>query len=625
MCGITGIFHLNGEPAGPVALRLMTDAIAHRGPDGEGFYTDAFLGFGHRRLAIIDLSPAGHQPMISRDGSVALTYNGEVYNFQELRAELEALGHQFRSRTDSEVVLNAWLEWGETCVPRFNGMFAFAIWDKREQSLFLVRDRYGIKPLYYACWGHTFLFGSEQKAILAHPAARRELDKKALLEYFTFQNIFTDRTLLEGVKLLPPASVARISLGGNGTPQITCYWDYRFREPDHPADPREYREELDRLMRQAVSRQLVTDVELGAYLSGGMDSGTLTALAARDLPYIKTFTCGFDLSSASGIEMGFDERVKAEAMSARFRTEHYEMVLKAGDMERVLPKLAWHIEEPRVGQSYPNYYAAQLASKFVKVVLSGMGGDELFGGYPWRYYRAAVCNDFEHYIDQYYLYWQRLVDNRYIKQLFAPIWDDVKDVWTRDIFRDVFLTHDNELDRPEDYINHSLYFEAKTFLHGLFVIEDKLSMAHSLETRVPFMDNDLVDFAMSCPVNLKLNNLAEVVRINENDPGDKQGQFFQKTKDGKQILRDVMRQYIPNDIANADKQGFSAPDASWFKGESIEFVKRKLMNDHARIYYWLDRDAVQQLVGEHLSGEKNRRLLVWSLLSVEEFLNRGVA
>lgn len=625
MCGITGIFHLNGEPAGPVALRLMTDAIAHRGPDGEGFYTDAFLGFGHRRLAIIDLSPAGHQPMISRDGSVALTYNGEVYNFQELRAELEALGHQFRSKTDSEVVLNAWLEWSETCVPRFNGMFAFAIWDKREQSLFLVRDRYGIKPLYYACWGQTFLFGSEQKAILAHPAARRELDKKALLEYFTFQNIFTDRTLLEGVKLLPPASVARISLGGNGTPQITCYWDYRFREPDHPADPREYREELDRLMRQAVSRQLVTDVELGAYLSGGMDSGTLTALAARDLPYIKTFTCGFDLSSASGIEMGFDERVKAEAMSARFRTEHYEMVLKAGDMERVLPKLAWHIEEPRVGQSYPNYYAAQLASKFVKVVLSGMGGDELFGGYPWRYYRAAVCNDFEHYIDQYYLYWQRLVDNRYIKQLFAPIWDDVKDVWTRDIFRDVFLTHDNELDRPEDYINHSLYFEAKTFLHGLFVIEDKLSMAHSLETRVPFMDNDLVDFAMSCPVNLKLNNLAEVVRINENDPGDKQGQFFQKTKDGKQILRDVMRQYIPNDIANADKQGFSAPDASWFKGESIEFVKRKLMNDHARIYYWLDRDAVQQLVGEHLSGEKNRRLLVWSLLSVEEFLNREVA
>jgi asparagine synthase (glutamine-hydrolysing) len=624
MCGVTGIFNLNGEPVSPVILRKMTDAIAHRGPDGEGFYNDSFVGLGHRRLAIIDLSPAGHQPMLSRDRDVVLSYNGEIYNFQELRAELQSRGYQFGSKTDSEVVLNAWVEWGADCVTRFNGMFAFAIWDKRQQSLFLVRDRYGIKPLYYACWGQTFLFGSEQKAILAHPAARRELDKKALLEYFTFQNIFTDRTLLEDVKLLPPASVARIPLGGNGRPQITRYWDYRFREPEHPADPREYREELDRLMRQAVSRQLVTDVELGAYLSGGMDSGTLTALAARELPYIKTFTCGFDLSSASGIEMGFDERVKAEAMSARFKTEHYEMVLKAGDMERVMPKLAWHIEEPRVGQSYPNYYAAQLASKFVKVVLSGTGGDELFGGYPWRYYRATVCSDFENYIDQYYRYWQRLVDNRDIKRLFAPIWGDVKDVWTRDIFRDVFLTHGNKLDRPEDYINHSLYFEAKTFLHGLFVVEDKLSMAHSLETRVPFMDNDLVDFAMTCPVNLKLNNLAEVVRINENDPGDKQTQFFRKTKDGKQILRDVMRQYIPDDIADAEKQGFSAPDASWFKGDSIEFVKRKLLNSDARICDWLDRDAVNGLVNEHLSGNQNRRLLVWSLLSVEEWAKGAV-
>jgi len=622
MCGIAGIFNIEGESVEPAVLRKMTDAIAHRGPDGEGQWIDGNVGLGHRRLAIIDLSPAGHQPMVSAEQRFVLSYNGEIYNFKELRSELEALGHHFRSRTDSEVVLNAWAEWGEDCVTRFNGMFAFAIWDKREQSLYLVRDRYGIKPLYYACWGQTFLFGSEQKAILSHPVAQRVLDKKALLEYFTFQNIFTDRTLLQGVKLLPPASVARITRDSSGAPKISRYWDYRFREPDHPADPREYREELDRLMRQAVSRQLVTDVELGSYLSGGMDSGTLTALASRELPYIKTFTCGFDLSSASGIELAFDERIKAEAMSARFKTEHYEMVLKAGDMERCLPKLAWHIEEPRVGQSYPNYYAAQLASKFVKVVLSGTGGDELFGGYPWRYYRATKCNDFEHYIDQYYGFWQRLIPNSTIAQVFAPIWEDVKDVRTRDIFRDVFLTHDNELDRPEDYINHSLYFEAKTFLHGLFVIEDKLSMAHGLETRVPFMDNDLVDFAMSCPVNLKLNNLAEVVRFNENEKGDKKAQYFQKTKDGKQILRDVMQQYIPDDIVSGVKQGFSSPDASWFKGESIEFVKRRLLNGNARIYEILDRDAVAPLVQQHLNGEQNRRLLIWSLLSAENWLEK---
>jgi asparagine synthase (glutamine-hydrolysing) len=629
MCGITGILNVTGGPVSPVTLRRMTDALAHRGPDGEGFYIDGFAALGHRRLAIIDLSPAGHQPMISRDQQVVLSYNGEIYNFQELRAELEGLGHQFHSKTDSEVVLNAWCQWGAGCVLRFNGMFAFAVWDKREQSMFLVRDRYGVKPLYYARWGDAFVFGSEQKALLQHQDARRVVDRRALLEYFTFQNIFTDRTLLEGVRLLPPASIARVPIGGDGTPRITRYWDYRFRDPEETGDVTEYREELDRLMRQAVSRQLVTDVELGSYLSGGIDSGTLTALAARELPYIKTFTCGFDMSSASGIELAFDERTKAEAMSARFRTEHYMMVLKAGDMERCLPRLARHIEEPRVGQSYPNYYAAQLASKFVKVVLSGAGGDELFGGYPWRYYRATVCNDFEDYIDQYYGFWQRLMPNSTIAQVLAPIWSDVRDVNTRDIFRDVFLTHDNELDRPEDYINHSLYFEAKTFLHGLFVVEDKLSMAHGLETRVPFMDNDLVDFAMRCPVALKVNNLAQIVRLDENEPANKKAQYFQRTRDGKQILRDVMRKYLPDEIANAEKQGFSAPDASWFRGQSIDYVRAVLDSPAAGIYDYLDRTTVRRLVSDHLEGRENRRLLIWSLLAVENwsraFLDSHVA
>ena len=625
MCGIAGVFNLDGEPVSPVVLKNMADSIRHRGPDGEGFYNDGFIGFGHRRLAIIDLSPAGHQPMISSDGQCVLTYNGEIYNFQELRAELESIGHQFHSRTDSEVVLNAWVEWGVDSVKRFNGMFAFAVWDKRDQSLYLVRDRYGIKPLYYSRWGESFLFASEQKAILEHPKSQRKIDTSALLEYFTFQNIFTDKTLLEGVKLLPPASIASVRLNQPGGPEISRYWDFHFAEPESPSDPREYREELDRLMRQATSRQLVTDVELGAYLSGGMDSGTLAALAATELPYIKTFTCGFDLSSASGIELSFDERAKAEAMSALFKTEQYEMVLKAGDMERCLPRLARHIEEPRVGQCYPNYYVAQLASKFVKVVLSGAGGDELFGGYPWRYYRATVCDDFEHYIDQYYVFWQRLIPNKEIAQVFAPVWDEVKDVWTRDIFRDVFLTHDNQLERPEDYINHSLYFEAKTFLHGLFVIEDKLSMAHGLEMRVPFMDNDLVEFAMSCPVGLKLNNLDEVIRINENQHGRKSQEFFRKTRDGKQILRDVMRRYIPDEITQGIKQGFSSPDASWFKGESIDFVRRTLSNGHARIYDVLDRQAVTRLVEQHLSGEQNRRLLIWSLLNVEAWMTENFA
>ncbi len=622
MCGIAGLINVDGGPVSAVTLQKMTDVIAHRGPDGEGQWVEGNVGLGHRRLAIIDLSPAGNQPMISADHRFVLSYNGEVYNFRELRTELEAEGYQFRSKTDSEVVLYALAHWGTAGLLKLNGMFSLALWDRKERILLLARDRYGIKPLYYSLQGQTFAFGSEQKTITAHPGFERKLNKPALLEYFTFQNLFTDQTLLEDIHLLPAGHFATLNVDVEQPRfETTRYWDYRFREPEHPASKPEYVEELDRLFRQAVNRQLVSDVELGAYLSGGMDSGSITAIAAQQFPYLKSFTCGFDLSSASGIELAFDERAKAEAMSAQFRTEHYEMVLKAGDMERCLSDLAWHLEEPRVGQSYPNYYAAKLASKFVKVVLSGSGGDELFGGYPWRYYRAASSQSFEHYVDQYYLYWQRLVDNRSLKQMFAPLWSEVETVWTRDIFRDVFATHDNALDRPVDYINHSLYLEAKTFLHGLLVVEDKLSMAHSLENRVPFMDNDLVDFAMQCPIDLKLNNLANVLRINENDPGDKPTQYFQKTDDGKQILREMMARYIPADIAQAEKQGFSSPDASWFKGESIDFVRRILLNGQARIYELLDRKVVTLLVEQHLRGEQNRRLLIWSLLNVEMWMN----
>jgi len=625
MCGICGVFNLNGEPVSPVNLRKMTDAIAHRGPDGEGFYTDSFIGFGHRRLAIIDLSPLGHQPMTTPDGIYTITYNGEIYNFQELRIELEALGCPFRSRTDSEVVLNAYSKWGPDCVSRFNGMFAFAIWDKVRQELFLARDRYGIKPLYYTFAGNHFIFASEQKAIVTHPAMKREIDLKALLEYFTFQNIFTDRTLLKDVKQFPAGCWSRVALGSMSTDtsalKFTRYWDFNFREPQNPATEPEYIEELDRLFRQAVNRQLISDVELGAYLSGGMDSGSITAIAATQLPYIKTFTCGFDLHSASGLELGFDEREKSEFMSYLFKTEHYELVLKAGDMERVLPDVAWHLEEPRVGQSYPNYYVARLASKFVKVVLSGVGGDELFGGYPWRYFRAVVNDNFEQYIDKYYLYWQRLIPNKIVKEVFKPIWHDVKHIWTRDIFRDVFLAKPDHLNKPEDYINHSLYFEAKTFLNGLFIVEDKLSMAHSLETRVPFLDNDLVDFAMRVPVQLKLQNLSDVMRINENEPG-KLRKYFEKTRDGKQILRKVMNRIIPEQITKAVKQGFSAPDASWFKGESINYVRQTLFNGHARIYNYLEKKTVQGLVSEHLDGRSNRRLFIWSLLNFEWWLRK---
>ena len=621
MCGIAGIINLNGNPVSTDMLKKMTDAMIHRGPDSEGFYIEDSVGLGHRRLSIIDLSKAGHQPISTPDGNITVSYNGEVYNFQELRIELENLGHRFQSRTDSEVVLHAYQEWGTESLNRFNGMFAFIIWDKSNKELFIARDRYGIKPLYYMFTRNAFLAASEQKAILAHPDARRSIDTETLLEYFTFQNIFTDRTFIKDIKLFPAGCWAKIKADMPVYElKLNRYWDFTFEEPNKQASEQEYIEELDRLFQQAVTRQLVSDVDLGAYLSGGMDSGSITAVAASRLPYMKSFTCGFDLHSASGLELAFDEREKAEYMSYLFKTEHYEMVLKAGDMERVMPELAWHIEEPRVGQSYPNYYAAKLASRFVKVVLSGGGGDELFGGYPWRYYRAVVNDGFENYIDRYYHYWQRLIDNKDIRRIFAPIWKEVNHVHTRDIFKGVFKKHEHKLECPEDYVNHSLYFESKTFLHGLLVIEDKLSMAHSLETRLPFLDNDLVDFAMHLPVKYKLKKLSEASRINENDPRPKPDMYFQKHRDGKVLLRKVMGKHIPEAITEAEKQGFSAPDASWFKGESIDYVRRIILDSNARIYSYMDRKAVMELVNDHLEGRRNRRLFIWSLLNFEWWL-----
>ena len=621
MCGIAGVLNFDGSPVDPRVLKRMTDAIAHRGPDGEGWYRDKGVGLGHRRLAIIDLSEAGRQPMVTADGRYALTYNGEIYNFREIRRKLEECGYQFRSNSDSEVVLNSWAEWGIDSLLKFNGMFAFAIWDSQQEELTLVRDRYGIKPVYFASVGAYFTFGSEQRAIIAHSSVGRRMNKRALYEYFTFQNIFTNQTLNEDICILPAGCYIVVDKKTRSQ-RMVQYWDFKFAEPEGHVDRREYEEELNRLLRQAVSRQLLSDVEIGSYLSGGLDSGTIAALASRELPFLKTFTCGFDLSSASGIELGFDERESAEAMSALFRTEHYEMVLKSGDMERAMRSVVTHLEEPRVGQSYPNYYVAGLARRFVKVVLSGAGGDELFAGYPWRYFSGGATQTFESYVDDYYRYWHRLMSNSELNRLFAPIRADISDVWTRDIFREVLLRHYNDMTSPAEFLNTSLYFEAKTFLHGLLVVEDKLSMAHALETRIPFLDNDLVDFSMRCPSTLKIHNFGNISRVNENNLEQKKQVMLSRSNDGKQILRSVMDGIIPLSVSQSPKKGFSSPDASWFKGESIRFVNDLLLNPSARIHELLDSAVIKQVLDEHMSGRRNRRLLIWSLLSLEYILHQ---
>ncbi|HYE86608.1 MAG TPA: asparagine synthase (glutamine-hydrolyzing) [Vicinamibacterales bacterium] len=621
MCGIAGVYNASGEPVAVPLLRRMSSVIGHRGPDGVGDFTDGPVGLSHSRLAIIDLTPSGHQPIANETGSVVLTYNGEIYNFQNLRLELEARGHQFHSRTDSEVVVHAYEEWGVAALSRFNGMFAFALWDAPQRRLLLARDRFGIKPLYYFWDGRQLVFGSEIKAILAHPAVPRRVCAEALDQYFTFQNVLTDHTLFDGIRLLPAGHFMTLDEGGS--PCTKQYWDFDFTRPETMSRD-EAAEELHRLFVQAVTRQLVSDVPVGSYLSGGVDSGSITSVARRSLGRLTTFTCGFDLTSASGLELAYDERANAERLANLLKTEHYEVVLHAGDMEHVMSDLVWHLEDLRVGQCYPNYYVARLASKFVKVVLAGTGGDELMAGYPWRYFRGTPGDGTSAFYQAYYNFWQRLVPDAEKDQLLLPAARRADGPSTFEVFRDVMASAAGAPrgNTAADFVNASLYFELKTFLHGLLIVEDKISMAHGLETRVPFLDHDLVDFAQKIPVEHKLRDLDRQEQfIDENQPG-KLRLYESQRGDGKVVLRQAMNRLIPDDIIHRAKQGFSAPDASWFRGDSIEYVKRSVGDRRARIYEYLDAGYVSAKVAEHTSGARNHRLFIWSLLSFEAWLRR---
>jgi asparagine synthase (glutamine-hydrolysing) len=607
MCGIAGIFSFNSKVTHDSIIK-MTSILSHRGPDGDGTFIQENIGMGHRRLSVVDLTNAGQQPMFSFNGRYCISYNGEVYNYRELRSELELNGYRFVTKTDTEVVLNAYIHWGSNCVKKFNGMFAFAIWDSLSKVLFLARDRYGIKPLYYNLSTTAFVFASEIKAIQVSGHYTNQLDKEGLVEYLTFQNFFTDKTLYKGVQILMPGHHLTISSRTNMS--ILQYWDFNFQS-NFSLSENEAMEGINSLFDQAVSRQSNSEVPINAYLSGGIDSGAITMIAAKKIPNLKSFTIGFDLSSASGLELSFDERAKAEYVSYLAKSEHYQMVLKAGDMERCMDKYIWHLEEPRVGQSYPNFYAAKLASKFGKIVLSGSGGDEIFGGYPWRYNfptgRSINSDDF---IDTYYQKWQRLFNQGALENLLQPIWSEVKAVSTKEIFSNIFKNNMKPVLNRDDCVNYSLYLEAKTFLHGLLIVEDKLSMAHGLETRLPFLDNDLVDFSMTIPSHMKVRPTSK--RVNENSLVEKK--YAHRT--GKDILRKSFSGFLDKKITSTKKQGFSSPDASWFRGESISYVKSELKF----VSTLFSQTEIDKIVESHASGDVNFRLAIWSFLYLKKLL-----
>lgn len=654
MCGIAGIVSLGENSIPPLSVKKMCDRIAHRGPDdagytffqpgprntGENGYWCGFvdpefdgrnehlpvfggnycndesakhkykLGLGHRRLSIIDLTHLGHQPMSSSDRRFWITYNGEIYNFPELKKELVSKGYCFRTGTDTEVILTLFQAYGTDALEKLNGMFAFAIYDRIKNELVIARDRFGVKPLYYAEINGRFLFCSEIKGILASGLVKAEINPAAMMEYFTFQNILGDDMIFQNVKLLPAGAFMKLKPGSNSKIQIVKYHTLgKETDLSLAESPAKTTNRIADFFQKAVRRQLISDVEVGSYLSGGMDSGSIVAVAGQQLPRLLTFTGGFDLTNVNGIEEAFDERTLAERLSYLLQTEHYDVVLHAGDMPAAMEKVTWHLDDPRVGMSHPNWYVAKLSSKFVKVCLSGAGGDELFGGYPWRYRIGFGATSFKEFDDAYFKYWHRLLDKQNLSIMF-PDYDKYSEKIHhnyQNVYKDAPALN-KKLSLEENLINRALHFEFKTFLHGVLLVEDHISMAHSLETRVPFLDNDLVDFAFAIPPSMKLHTQSLKSK-------DKVKHI--ETSAGKLILRKAMEKYLPAEFTKQKKQGFSSPDENWYRGPSMNYIKDILLSSKALSRPWMNKKFVKQKLDEHFSGRHNHRLLIWSMLSFE--------
>jgi len=536
---------------------------------------------GATRLAIIDLA-GGDQPIYNEDRSICVVYNGEIYNYREHQARLRSQGHTLASESDSEILVHLYEEHGIDFVSELDGMFAFALWDSRERVLHLARDRFGVKPVYFHWEQGTLAFGSEVRALLACGRLSASLDPPALAELLTFQNILSDRSLFRGVRLLPAGSVLRADADGI---EVSSYWRPEPR-PDHRRGDEEAVGLTRELFSAAIERQIVADVEVASYLSGGLDTGAITALASGRLPRLTTFSTGFDVSSASGIEAGFDERADAAALARHLGTHHHELLLDAQDMEMVVPRLVRHLEDPRMSFSYPNYLTAGMTSRWVKVVLSGTGGDELFGGYPWRYEMAGEPDALE----RYFRSWNRLLGPAELQRALSDrVLAEVDLERPRRVFDGVLAESEGlpTLDRM-------LHFEFCTFLRGLLVLEDKLSMAHSLEVRVPFLDNELVDFAMTVPAEVKLRG-----------------------GESKQLFREAMVGILPEEVRVRGKTGFTPPQGAWFANEQLAYTERLLLSERACARDVWRAEFVRRVIDEHRQGTANRRLLLWTMVCLE--------
>lgn len=592
MCGIAGLLNVTGAPVDATPIGAMCELIGHRGPDDEGLWMSGPVALGHRRLSIIDLSPRGRNPIPNEDETVWIVFNGEIYNYQQLRRELVSRGHRFRSDTDTEVIVHLYEDMGPACVESLNGMFAFAVYDRRAgadgrgATLLLARDRFGVKPLYYVRLGDVLAFASEAKAFLALPQFEVRVDHVALAEHFTFQNTLGERTFFEGVQLLAPGHYLTAR---DGRVERHQYWDLQF-QPDTATSFEDCASALRARFEDAVSRQLRSDVPVGSYLSGGMDTGCIAAIAARQIPGLHTFTCGFDVpQDASELEKLFDERSDSRRLARHLSTCHHELELGPHAMMQALPQVVWHLDEPRVGISYQVYYTAELIGRYVRVVMSGVGGDELFAGYPWRY-QPVLQLDRHRFEDAYYRLSTRFLTDPQKREFFTDeTVSHLGDFSTFDTFRAVVggTSDTNSLHR-------ALYFDFKTFLAGLLVVDDKLTMAHSVEARVPFLDNDLVDYVLRIPAAFKLRG-----------------------SEGKAVLRHAMRGLLPDDVLTRRKQGFTPPDQSWYKKESLGYVTNLILGPRGLARGHFKPAFLRRIIDDHVNNRQNHRFLIWSLMCFE--------
>jgi asparagine synthase (glutamine-hydrolysing) len=625
MCGITGIFDTQGRrPIDREALARMNASQLHRGPDDEGYHVEPGVGLAFRRLSIIDLT-TGHQPLYNEDGSVGVIFNGEIYNYQALVTELIGLGHTFRTRSDTEVIVHAWEAWGEDCVKRFRGMFGFALWDRNRETLFLARDRLGVKPLYYALLPDgRLLFGSELKSLVAHGGFSMALDPRAVEEYFAFGYVPEPRTIFEGAQKLPPGHTLCVRRGER-VPEPREYWDVRFT-CDNAIGEDDAAAELTERLTESVRLRMISDVPLGAFLSGGVDSSAVVAMMAR------TASGPVDTCSIAFADPAFDESAYARAVAERYHTRHFVDRVESDDYDLV-DVLARVYDEPYADSSaIPTYRVCQLARRHVTVALSGDGGDESFGGY--RRYRMHLAEQRVRTLLPLGL--RRGVfgplGRAYPKLDWAPRMLRAKTTFEalardavgayfnsvsilrepmrRQLFsqafrarlagygaHEVFARHAARAD-TQDPLALVQYLDLKTYLVGdINTKVDRAAMAHSLEVREPLMDHPLVEWLATLPASLKIRG-----------------------QEGKYLLKRAMEPHLPQTVLYRPKMGFSVPLARWFRGPLRERLRESVQGARLADTGWFNARYLTHLVDAHESGERDYSAPLWSLVMFDAFL-----